>query len=320
MMDPPSFAVPIRKAQAEGRENGVTDIFTAGWAATYPGAHGTEGGARIPTITAPGQAEEFVRSRIAEGSDYIKIIYSSGGPPRSISKETMVALVQAAHKFGRIAVVHALTYQAAKDAMDAGADGLAHVFADQSPPKGFAKEVAGRHMFVIPTLTVIDSVSEPNGASLAADPDLRPYLSQPAVTNLSQTALSKYHFQIQSKLEYAQEAVRELASAGVPILAGSDSPNPGTWFGASLHRELELLVKSGLKPQQALAAATSVPSRIFHLNDRGRIAPGLRADLILVDGDPTRNVLCTRKILALWKAGERVERDALKDTWNLPLN
>jgi imidazolonepropionase-like amidohydrolase len=143
MMDPPSFAVPIRKAQAEGRENGIADIFTAGWAATFLGAHGTEGGAKIPTITAPDQAEEFVRARIAEGSDYIKIIYSSGGPPRSISKETMVALVQAAHKFGKMAVAHALTYQAAKDVINAGADGLAHIFADRSPEAGFADESRG---------------------------------------------------------------------------------------------------------------------------------------------------------------------------------
>jgi len=221
--------VPIRKAQAEGRENGIADIFTAGWAATYPGAHGDEDGAKVPTITAPDQAEEFVRARIAEGSDFIKIVYASGGPPRSIDKETMAALVAAAHKFGKIAVVHALTYQAANDAMRAGADGLAHIFADQSPPAAFAGEAARRHLFVIPTLTSIDSFREPHGAPLATDPDLRRYLTQPAVANLNRTTLSKYHFPGPLELRYAQEAVRRLVSAGVPILAGSDAPNPGTW-------------------------------------------------------------------------------------------
>jgi hypothetical protein len=102
-------------------------------------------------------------------------------------------------------------------------------------------------MFVIPTLTTIDSVSEPHGASLAADPDLRPCMTQPAITNLNRTALSRCKsLPMSLKLEYAQEAVRQLAQAGVPILAGSDAPNPGTWFGASLHREIELLVESGL--------------------------------------------------------------------------
>ena len=72
------------------------------------------------------------------------------------------------------------------------------------------------------------------------------------------------------------------------ILAGTDCSNPGTAHGASLHRELELLVATGMKPIDALAAATSVTADVFGLKDRGRIAPGLRADLVLVAGDPTK--------------------------------
>jgi imidazolonepropionase-like amidohydrolase len=102
--------------------------------------------------------------------------------------------------------------------------------------------------------------------------------------------------------------VRELQVAGADILAGSDAPNPGTVHGATLHQELELLVQAGLTPVQALAAATSVPARRFGLSDRGAIAPGRRADLVLVDGDPTRDVTATRAIVAIWKNGAPVER------------
>ena len=77
-----------------------------------------------------------------------------------------------------------------------------------------------------------------------------------------------------------------------------------------MHGELELLVKAGLSPTEALAAATSVPARIFHLNDRGRIAPGWRADLLLVGGDPTREITATRDIIAIWKDGLPVHRSA----------
>jgi hypothetical protein len=76
----------------------------------------------------------------------------------------------------------------------------------------------------------------------------------------------------------------------------------------SLHRELELLAEAGLAPLNALAAATSVPARVFSLGDRGRIAPGLRADLLLVEGDPTTDITATRSIVAIWKGGRRVER------------
>ena len=79
--------------------------------------------------------------------------------------------------------------------------------------------------------------------------------------------------------------------------AGTDAPNSGTAHGASLHGELQLLVEAGLTPTEALAAATSAPAAAFHLTDRGRIAPGLRADLVLVEGDPTADILQTRAIV-----------------------
>jgi hypothetical protein len=75
-----------------------------------------------------------------------------------------------------------------------------------------------------------------------------------------------------------------------------------------LHGELELLVRAGLTPRAALAAATSVPARRFGLADRGRIAVGLRADVVLVDGDPTRNIHASRAIAGIWKNGSQVER------------
>jgi hypothetical protein len=112
--------------------------------------------------------------------------------------------------------------------------------------------------------------------------------------------------------EGAEEAVRQLKAAGVPLLAGSDAPNPGTAHGVSLHRELELLVKAGLTPLEALTAATSTPARIFGLADRGRISQGLRADLVLVSGDPTKDVLATRDIVGIWKAGVPFDRGAYR--------
>ncbi|NIR46805.1 MAG: amidohydrolase family protein [Gemmatimonadetes bacterium] len=99
--------------------------------------------------------------------------------------------------------------------------------------------------------------------------------------------------------------------AGVIVLAGTDVSNAGTAHGLSTHRELELLVRAGLTPTEALAAATSRPADQFGLDDRGRIAPGLRADLMLVRGDPTIDILATRDIVAVIRGGTRVDRQAL---------
>jgi imidazolonepropionase-like amidohydrolase len=102
-----------------------------------------------------------------------------------------------------------------------------------------------------------------------------------------------------------------LVDAGAKILAGTDAGNPGVSFGASLHEELELLVRCGLSPTQALTSATSTPARTWRLQDRGRIAPGLRADLLLVYSDPTTDITATRNISHIWLAGVLVNRDKL---------
>src|SRR5262249_39948733 len=108
-------------------------------------------------------------------------------------------------------------------------------------------------------------------------------------------------------------ALASLVRAGVEILAGTDANNPGTAHGASLHDELSLLVQDGLaNATAALTAATSAPARRFGLTDRGRVAPGLRADLLLVDGDPTTRIADTRRIVAVWKHGLRMDRAAFR--------
>jgi hypothetical protein len=73
-----------------------------------------------------------------------------------------------------------------------------------------------------------------------------------------------------------------------------------------------LMVKAGIPPAEALADATSVPARIFSLIDRGRIAPGMRADLLMVRGDPTKDIKQTRDIVAIWKQGVQVDREAFR--------
>lgn len=290
--------------QKEGYVYGRADIFSAGFLITAPGGHGTEYGVKIPTISGPEEAMGFVDARIAEGSDYIKIIYDDGtswGPKiNTISWETMKAVVDAAHKRGKLAVVHAVTLREALEALKAGADGLAHIFADEMPDKKFTKAVLERRAFVIPTLTVVESIcGVPSGTSLVKDNRLATFLSQAEESNLIRAfpQSSKNDFNV------ALKVVRLLKEAGVPLLAGTDSPNPGTAHGASIHRELELLVKAGLKPTEALAATTSVPAKIFSLKNQGRISPGFRADLLLVKGDPTSDMTTTRDIVAVWKAG-----------------
>lgn len=307
----------VKAREARGSVTGAADLRSAGTLVTAPGGHGTEYGMKIPTLAAPESAQAFVDARIAEGSDYIKIVYDDGKTYAmsipTLDLATLKATIDAAHRRGRIAVVHIGSQQGAREAIDAGADGLAHLFVDSPPAADFAADARRHGAFVIPTLSVNESVTGvASGARLPDDPRLAPYLAPAAVSNLRRS-FSKRDA-LRPGLGYAEATVHRLDSLAVPILAGTDAPNPGTAHGVSLHRELELLVASGLTPAAALAAATATPARIFKLEDRGRIAAGLRADLVLVNGDPTRDILATRDIVGVWKRGLAVDRAATRAT------
>jgi len=301
-----------RAEQRAGHVASRADLFSAGTLVTAPRGHGTEYGMPIPTIDSPDSAQSFVDARIAEGSDYIKIVLDDGTAYGrkipTVSRATLAAVITAAHARQRLAVVHVATLADARTAIDVGADGLVHLFSDRAADAEFGRFVAQRRAFVVPTLSVLKSIArEAAGRDVAADPRLSPYLSETGRASMVAT------FPLNAKTSYAaaESTVRQLRAAGVPILAGTDAPNPGTAHGISVHRELELLVNAGLTPVQALVAATSAPAKAFRLADRGRVAVGLRADLVMVDGDPTIDITATRAIAMIWKGGVALDRAAV---------
>jgi len=307
-----SLAASLRAEQAAGKARHRADIFSAGILVTAPKGHGTEYGMDIPTISSPTEAQAFVDARIAEGSDWIKIVYDDGlaygKPIPTIDAATMRAVIAAAHQRQKLAVVHIGTLADARAAIDAGADGLVHLFVDKDPDPELGKFIAAHKAFVIPTLVVLKSVTGvAGGGTLVDDARMQPYLNAVSKNNLAQ-GFPRFAKQPPVSFAAAEASVRQLLASGVPILAGSDAPNPGTAHGAALHRELELLVGAGLTPVQALGAATSASARAFRITDRGRIAKGLRADLLLVNGDPTRDITATRDIAGIWKGGVAIDR------------
>ena len=92
--------------------------------------------------------------------------------------------------------------------------------------------------------------------------------------------------------------------------SGSDSSVAalGTADGLTLHQELYLYVREiGMSPEEALRSATSVTARCFRMSDRGRIAPGCRADLLLVEGDPLSDISASLNIRGVWREGHKLQ-------------
>lgn len=312
-MGPPDRLAALRAAAASSPA--LADLRGAGNPVVAPGGVGTQFGVAYDTVTDPAQIDAFVDGVVAAGADWVKIVADDGkafglpGELPTLDDATVAAAIARAHHHGKLAIVHVTQLARAKAALAAGADGLAHLFGDAAADEELVALAREQGAFVIPTLTALHTLAgNPAGATLAQDPALAPYLDADDVANLGKGLPGELAKQTQIKVEHAFASVRALHGAGVDLLAGTDAPNPGMAYGASLHHELALLVAAGLDPDEALRAATSVAARRFRLDDRGRVAVGQRADLVLVDGDPLSDVTATRRIVTVWRGGVRAER------------
>ncbi|THF68545.1 amidohydrolase family protein [Deinococcus sp. Arct2-2] len=317
------------REQLAGRDD-IADVRSSGLAITAPDGHPHElfpGDGPPPGVSAedierhahepqavstPPEAVAFVDRQVANGADYIKIMIEEGtvlgapGLPMP-SQDIIVAAVEAAHRHGKMAIAHVLTASTSLQAVDAGMNGLAHVFMDVPHTPEIVAAIVASGVFVTPCLCLNSSIIGNTGAELAADPRVSSRLSPEWMGTLC-GSFAKYP---QGNLDEVMATVLALHRAGVDILVGTDVSVPlpflgGLAHGASVHHELQLLVKAGLTPVEALRAATSVPARRFGLTDRGRIIAGARADLLLVEGDPTTTISDTLSIRDVWRRGVRL--------------
>lgn len=274
---------PAERLSALRDQPGLPDVRSPGLPAIGPGGMHAKV-MNLPAeaiVQTPEQAREFVAARVAERVDYLKMVAEppgEGGPGQDVLNE----LVAQAHAHGLRVVAHAARSAAVTMVIRAGADVITHTPLDVPMTADDVAAMAAGGRISVPTLTVMEII---------ANHARRPGASFAPATG-SVTAMHK---------------------AGVPILAGTDAhAQPGLPFavelGASLHHELELLVGAGLSTAAALRAATSVPAKHFGLADRGAVRPGLRADLVLIDGDPLADIRATRTIRGVWCAGVAAPR------------
>ena len=268
---------------------GLTQIQSPNSPASAPGGMQTTRMGFDPStaVTGPDDAERFVADRVAEGSDYIKIIVENPAIMGSaaLDEPTVAAIVRAAHARSLRVIAHVTTIPAFEIATAAGVDVLTHAPLDAPVGPDLLAEIVGKKMISVPTLVMMQGTA----AARAKMP------THGASVDYRNAALS----------------VTEMYRVGVPVLAGTDAnAAPSAPFnvrhGEGLHDELALLVAAGLPPTEALRGATGLAAQRFKLKDRGIIAPNLRADLLLVEGDPTADITATRNIRGVWIGGVRV--------------
>lgn len=259
-----------------------------------PGGHGADWADTKTTrwITTPESARAAIREVVPYKPDLIKAFtdgwrYGVSPDNTSMNGDALAALADEAHKNGLRVTTHTVTVDRGEVAAGAKVDIIAHSLQDRDLDDAAVAAIKQSGLSYAPTLAVYEPVKP--GQKPPADRE------SPRVQ------------QSFRKFEFALRNVKRLHDAGVPIALGTDAGMPGTPHGASTLHEMELLVKAGLTPAEALVAGTANSARALGvIADRGTIEAGKRADLVLIDGTPWRDIADVRKTVRVFVDGKQV--------------
>jgi imidazolonepropionase-like amidohydrolase len=265
-------------------------------------------------LTSRYQIPAFVERDRLEKVDLIKAY-------ANLSDRLLRRLVEEARKAGLRIVVDQWDRNGSPDLVATGIAGFAHA----PTRKMSAEDIAlfrDRGLFDISTLAVHESFARTRfkdtrflHESLLADTMPPWFLSETEEFALRAQTDEEKKGTERSLQAFAESTrnVKKLWDAGVLLAAGTDAPYPGVFQGEGLHHELELLVRAGLTPLEAIQAATYNAARILKAEEEwGSLAAGLRATLILVAGQPDKNISDTRRIEMVIQDGKVIDRTALR--------
>ena len=251
-----------------------------------------------------------------EHTDLVKIWVDdfAGTLPVKMDPAIVRAVVDESHTRGVRVAAHIHDLEDAQMVIDAGADILAHGVRDKPVPREFVATLKQRGIWYIATLELDEAtVAWADRAPWTLTPFARAALSPALADQIddpawqAKTKTGKQAAEARASLAMNLRNLKTLFDAGVKIGFGTDSGATAIRVpGIAEHRELELSVEAGLTPLQAISLATHNAAALLNLDDRGLIAPGKQADLLIVEGDPSRDISAVNQVVETWEYGDSV--------------
>ena len=269
----------------------------------------------VITGTTAATASREADVNLAMGVDWLKFrVDDNLGASTKMPKDAWRAVIDRGHAKQVPIAAHIFYLDDAKDLLREGVDLIAHSVRDKPVDEEFISLAKSRDVCVVPTLTreVSTFVYESTPDWFAdeffvrhADPKVVEQLKDPARQKQMQS--SKSAQQYKKALAVASANLKTLKDAGVRIAMGTDTGPPARFQGYFEHMELEMMVKAGLTPMQAIVAATGDAARCMKKEKTiGTLQPGAYADFVIYGDDPTKDIRATRSIESVWVGGTKV--------------
>ncbi len=320
--DAEQMALEFQRNQRERYPDAARLLFSAGMGPEGQGPNdaflvevaavtGRTGQTILHGLNDPEQAVIEAREVAASGIDFIKIwVDDRGGSQRKLAPEVYRPLLAVSESLGLKVFVHQQFAGDMPDLLAAGARGFLHGRLGDAFTAAIARQTAASGAFVVPNL----GLGELRREAIGDDPFLRAVLPDAGADGLTGSGRlpAGEIVRDEERENSLRDSLMRLVDAGADIVLGTDAGAlPGHPFGYTGHRELEIYVRLGMSPMQAMAAGTSVAARHLGIDDLGLLAPGYSASLVILSANPLDDIRNTRTIERVFLEGREIHRDTI---------